>query len=224
MGARILNNYLDILLELAQHGIDEEVRLSTPKLAEKIGLSQQSASRLLKEMEAKGVIARQVHSRGQVVLINKKGKELLAQRYQELSRIFGRKKMRFAGRLASGLGRGRYFISLKGYQKQFLEKLNFGPYPGTLNLKVDSQTGAAVRSLECLIIGGFSTRKKSYGGLRCARAKIVHKKDGKLVQIPAAVVMPFRTVHESDIVEVIAPFYLRGRLSIKDGDIVRVVV
>ncbi|MCX8147490.1 MAG: CTP-dependent riboflavin kinase [Candidatus Woesearchaeota archaeon] len=36
--------------------------------------------------------------------------------------------------------------------------------------------------------------------------------------------MPFRTIHDDSIIEVIAPFYLRGKLGLKDGDKIRVVV
>ena len=224
MALKTENNYIDILLVLAGNGIDEEARISTPKLAEKTGLSQQSASRILGEMEEKKLIRRTVTPQGQIIIIQKLGKELLKERYHSLSRIFGKEKYSFTGKLVSGLGRGKYFISLKGYQKKFLEKLNFEPYPGTLNLKVDAVTGAAIRSLECLIIDGFSTKKKDYGGLRCARAKIIFERSGKTAQIPAAIVMPFRTVHEDETVELISPFFLREKLDLKDGDEVKVVV
>ena len=43
-----------------------------------------------------------------------------------------------SGKVFSGLGEGAYYISLTGYKKQFISKLGFEPYPGTLNLKLSS--------------------------------------------------------------------------------------
>jgi len=217
----IKSRYVDVLIEIARHGLNEEVKLSTSRLAEQIGLSQQSASRLMKEMESGSLISRKVFIDGQVVRIEKKGIELLQRRYTELNRIFSRKKLKINGELVSGLGEGRYYISLKGYRKQFSEKLNFIPYGGTLNIKVDEKTGKEIHNLsEFILIEGFSTKKRSFGGLKCAKAKIEHKNR----QIIAAVIKPFRTVHGDDIIEVIAPYYLREKLKLKEGDTVRVVV
>ena len=44
------SKYVDVLVELAKQGLFDEVKISTSSLAKKIDLSQQSASRLLKEM------------------------------------------------------------------------------------------------------------------------------------------------------------------------------
>lgn len=215
------SRYLDVLVELAKHGIGEEVRLPTTRLAEKIGLSQQSASRIMKEMEQEGLVSRKVFIDGQVVRIEKRGIELLQKRYTELNNIFSRKKVSIIGELVTGVGEGRYYVGLKGYKKQFKEKLNFIPYPGTLNLKVDEKLGRNINSMQdFLMIEGFRTKKRSFGGLKCIKAKLEHKNQ----QIIVAVVKPFRTVHGNDIIEVIAPYYLREKLRLKDGDRIMVVV
>jgi len=138
-----------------------------------------------------------------------------------LSGIFSKKKISFSGKLITGLGQGGYFVGLKGYKKQFRNKLNFLPYPGTLNIKVDVKTGNLVRKLpNFILIEGFSTKKKTFGGLKCSKAKI----DANGKSIVGAVILPFRTVHGEDIVEIIAPDYLREKMSLKDGDEVRIVV
>jgi len=221
MGAKRHSNYVDILMELAKHGLYDETKISTTAIAARIGLSQQSASRIMREMEKQGLVSRKVFADGQVVRIEEHGIELLNRRYLELGSIFSRKKHYINGILVSGVGEGKYYVGLKGYKKQFKEKLNFIPYAGTLNLKVDPKIGRVVNNLpEYIVIDGFSTKKRSFGGLRCAKAKIEHR--GK--QIVAAVIKPFRTVHGEDIIEVIAPDCLREKLRIKDGDKVRLVV
>lgn len=215
------SRYLDVLIEIAKQGLNDEVKISTSRLAGMIGLSQQSASRIMKDMEKEGLVSRKVFIDGQVVLIEKKGLDLLQKRYSDLNRIFSRKKLSIAGELVSGIGEGRYYIGLKGYRKQFKEKLNFVPYSGTLNLKVDSKTGRELQNLsEFILIEGFRTKKRSFGGLKCAKAKLEHNNQ----QIVAAVIRPFRTVHGDDILEIIAPYYLRERLRLKDGDKIRIVI
>lgn len=213
--------HLDVLMELAKDGLFDEMKLSTTRLSGRIGMSQQSASRLLMQMEAEGLLRRKAVPGGKLVSITWKGRELLRRRYDDLGSIFSLKKISFTGELVTGLGQGGYFVGLKGYRKQFKDKLNFIPYAGTLNLKVDARTGSEVRGLSrFLMIDGFSTKKKTFGSLKCSKAKIEAK--GK--SVIGAVVMPFRTVHAEDIVEIISPRYLRDRLRLKDGDKVRIVV
>jgi riboflavin kinase, archaea type len=40
-------------------------------------------------------------------------------------------------KIASGLEQGQYFISRVGYSRQFVEKLGFVPFPGTLNVLLE---------------------------------------------------------------------------------------
>lgn len=215
------SRYLDVLVEIAKHGLGEEVRIPTTRLAGIMGISQQSASRLMKEMESSGLVSRKVFADGQVVRVERPGIEMLSRKHIELSAIFSKKKISIVGELVSGVGEGRYYVGLKGYKKQFRDKLNFIPYAGTLNLKVDGKTGRAVSNItESIAIEGFRTKKRSFGGLKCVKAKLEHKDQ----QIIAAVIKPFRTVHGEDIVEVIAPYYLREKLKLEDGDKVRIIV
>ncbi|MFC1733655.1 DUF120 domain-containing protein [candidate division KSB1 bacterium] len=213
--------YLDVLIELAKHGLFDELKISTSQLSGKIGLSQQSASRLLKEMELNRLLKRKVFIDGQLITITANGREVLKQRHDELSTIFSAKKIKFSGELMTGLGQGGYFVGLKGYKKQFKSKLNFIPYAGTLNLKVDEKTGKAIRNISNFtLIEGFSTKKRNFGGLKCSKAKI--EINGK--NILGAVILPFRTVHGEDVVEVIAPDFLREKYKLVDGDIINTIV
>ena len=46
------------------------------------------------------------------------------------------KRVVLTGRVKSGLGEGRYYMSQKGYRAQFAKRLGIDPYPGTLNLRL----------------------------------------------------------------------------------------
>jgi riboflavin kinase len=118
------------------------------------------------------------------------------------------------GKVAPGLGEGRYYISREGYRRQFSEKLGFDPSPGTLNLKLDDPfTLDDSGSIE---IEGFSEEGRSFGGCRCLPAEIGGVK--------GAVVRPERSSYPSTLLEIIAPVNLREALSLSDGDEVEVVL
>ncbi|MBW2999156.1 CTP-dependent riboflavin kinase [Candidatus Woesearchaeota archaeon] len=210
------DKYLNILMHLAEYGLHHSIKTSTSEIAEKIGLSQQSASRILKEMESKALIKRNVYIDGQVISIEKAGIELLMQKHKELENIFSKKKIEFSGVVKTGIGEGKYYVGLHGYRRQFSKKMNFIPFAGTLNLKVDEQLGKRIKSSpHFIVIEGFSTKKRTYGSLKCFKAKLNNK-------IEAGIVLPERTNHGPDIIEIIAPFCLRDKLKLNDGDSMRV--
>ncbi len=132
---------LQVLKALALMNATRKVlKISSKELAEKIGQSIQTASRKLKELEDEGLIERTLTKDGQFVVITDKGKELLYKEYLDYKRIFeGEGEFVIKGKVFSGLGEGKYYVSLQGYKKQFEEKLGFTPYPGTLNLRIPKE-------------------------------------------------------------------------------------
>lgn len=116
------------------------------------------------------------------------------------------------GTVVSGLGRGRFFISLEGYSRQFAEKLGFIPFPGTLNIRLDEPFPEG----RPVVIEGFSEGGRTFGGCRCYRIK--------LNGIDAAVIRPERSRYPEDLIEVIAQVNLREALGLRDGDAVEVAV
>ena len=42
------------------------------------------------------------------------------------------------GRLVGGIGLGRHFTRLDWARRQFIDKLGIDPFPGTLNVRVES--------------------------------------------------------------------------------------
>ncbi len=210
---------IDALKSLAMLNATKKViKVSSKDFAEKINQSVQTAARKLKELEDAGYIERMINKDGQFIVITEKGKKLLYKEYLDYKKIFeGKEEVCIEGRVISGVGEGKYYVSLEGYRNQFIEKLGFDPYPGTLNLKIPKEQMYFRRLLdeeEGIIINGFKTEDRTFGDVKAFKCKI----DG----IEGAVVIPQRTHYSSDILEIISPVYLRGALKLKDGD--RVVV
>lgn len=122
--------------------------------------------------------------------------------------------MGIRGKVAPGLGEGKYYISREGYLRQFSEKLGFEPSLGTLNLKLDDPF--TLDDSESIEIEGFSEEGRSFGGCRCLPAEIGGVK--------GAVVRPERSSYPSTLLEIIAPVNLREALGLSDGDEVEVVL
>jgi len=200
-------------------GIKNKVELSSHELGKQLNTSQQTASRYLLELDKKKLISREHGIKKQLILITKEGKNLLQSEYTDFQRIFDLSdKIFFKGKVTSGLGEGRYYTEQKGYTKQFQEKLGFKPYPGTLNAEIEYVEKNKLRLLNdhrAIVIDGFKTKNRSFGNVRCFKAEINKKK--------GAIVLPMRS-HYSHILEFIAPIYLRGKLNLKDGDNVNIII
>ena len=215
---------MELLYALVKKGAHEKfVRTSTAELASECCVSQQTASRKLIELEQNGFIERKVDRRGQAIVLTQKALTELKSVYKNLAPVFGiprKHKLTIEGRLFSGLGEGKYYISLSGYKKQFVRKLEFDPYPGTLNLKLESQKDmeakVSLEKIESTEIDGFEDKKRSYGRADCYKTLINGLK--------AAIIIVERTHHNTDVIEVISPHYLRKKLRLKDGDMIKVDV
>jgi riboflavin kinase len=209
-----------ILKELKQlAGSGSEIEISSSDLAEKLEVSQQSASNYIIELSESGYIERKMASRRQSISITEKGLNFLYRELDSLSNLLETEKsIVIKGSVTSGLGEGRYYVSRKNYVIQFQKKLNFIPYLGTLNIAVEPDyrsNYSRVKSAEGIHIEGFKTEDRTFGPVKAFRAKIFNT--------DCAIIMPERTVH-SDIVEVICTDYLRGKYSLKDGDRVSLTV
>src|SRR5439155_26242450 len=105
------------------------------------GGSHQTASRHLIEMEKLGLIERSRDGRDQKVRITGEGLRELSDMYVNLKRVFEapRKDLVITGSVFDGLSEVSYYMSLNSYRKQFISKLGFDPFPGTLNLMVSKE-------------------------------------------------------------------------------------
>jgi riboflavin kinase, archaea type len=205
---------LAVLKLLAQLGADQTpVVLTSREVGERLGVSQQAADRYLVALEKRGLLTRSLAQRRQRLLLTAPALDLLRAEFHSYRRIFeGPAKIRFQGRVTSGLGEGRYYLSQPGYVVQFSERLGYSPYPGTLNVRVGS---AALRKVELvggwtgLRIDGFEASGRTFGGASCFPARM----NGH----PCYLIHPDRS-HYKDVVEFIAADRLRDVLSLKDED------
>ncbi|HJK60876.1 MAG TPA: CTP-dependent riboflavin kinase, partial [Methanocorpusculum sp.] len=123
------------------------------------------------------------------------------------------------GSVISGVGEGRYYMSIPHYQEKFTELCGFVPYPGTLNVKLNPQSVLVrkrIDALEWITIPGFSDEHRTFGEARCIPCRID--------DIPCAIVVPGRTHYPEDIIEVISGVPLRGTLELNDNDSVEVEI
>jgi riboflavin kinase len=207
---------VDILKKLALMGAARNaVSLSSTKLGTTIGMSGQTAARRLVDLEKEGYIERAVTNEGQDVCLTAKGISLLKAEFLDYRRIFeDEHRLSFKGKVVTGLGEGQYYISLDGYNRQFIEKLGFEPYPGTLNLQL--REPFAHHESSAIKIAGFKDAARTFGGGKCYPVTI----DG----VRAAIIRPDRSSYPLNLVEIIAPVNLRKKLGLKDGDDVEVVL
>jgi len=211
------------LYRLAEMGAyQRNVPYNTSLVAKSIGVSQQTASRRMIEMERLGLLTRSTEGRNQTVKITKEGLDSLTQMYRVLKSVFEAPKaeVEINAVVFSGLSEGAYYMGMEGYRKQFRSKLGFDPFPGTLNLRVRKEDIAARRELDnspFIEIEGFANKTRTYGAVKGYRAIINGQAHG-------AVIVPVRAHYGEDVIEVISAEKLRARFNLKDGDTVSIKV
>jgi riboflavin kinase, archaea type len=212
------------LVKLAELGAkDKSVQISTNDLADQLEVSQQTASRHLLELERLGQIQRQITQKGSLIKISDLGMDEIRRAFLNLKSIFEEAPiiLTFEGYVFNGLGEGAYYLSLRGYRRQIVKKLGFDPYPGTLNLKLkdakDIQIRKEVEAYPAIPLVGFENGSRTYGGAKCYKVIIGGKVEG-------AIITAMRSHYIADVVELIAPQYIRKSLGLKDQDKVSVQV
>ena len=189
------------------------VNITTTSLGREIGKSQQSASLHLKELELGGFIERIQSGRKQSIKITNKGFIELSTLHNLLSKLISKSpnSLSIVGTIISGMGEGAYYMSMKGYTKQFKSKLGYVPYPGTLNVQLkDKKFSEAISQLsnyEGIKINSFSDGKRTFGWVKCFKSKINNKIDCELILLE-------RTHYDTTIVEFIAKSNIRKSLKI----------
>ena len=201
-----------------QGGTRHPIHISSTTLSNNLGVSQQSASRYLIELVNKGYLERRLAQGGQVISILKKGIFILNKEFSEYSLIFGtQKEIEMKGVLETGLGEGGYYISKEGYMLQFQTKLNWKPYEGTFNLRLNDDEVPkieAMKAAEGILIEGFEQEGRTFGKAWVFKCSL---KNGVKNVKNCAIISPKRT-HYRRVVEVISPVFLRDELKAKDGD------
>ncbi|MCD4739821.1 CTP-dependent riboflavin kinase [archaeon] len=195
---------------------------STATLSKEFDVSQQTISRVLREMEDLSLITRTLSSSGQSLVLTQKGRDVLLETKSLIDSALEEKfeKVSINGIVCSGSGEGAYYMSQRGYMDQFKNILNCVPFPGTLNVLLspsDVKKKVIISGFDPVFISGFRTREREFGVLLCYPCLIGGSVDG-------FVIFPERVHHEPNILEVISDANLKDTLALKDGDKLRVVV
>jgi riboflavin kinase len=225
MSERHVCRHVFTLVKLAEMGAHRRTaKISTEYLAEKLDLSQQTASRYLIELGDLGWIERTVTAEGCLIRITDLGVMELQKLYSNLRYVIEAAyppSVTLEGTVFTGLGEGAYYISKERYRKQFMEKLGFDPYPGTLNLKLttdyDVKARAELEAYPAIEVEGFVDEDRSFGPVKCYPVTIENEEKGALL-------LALRSHYDASVLEIIAPVPLRKRLRLKDGQKVKVEV
>ena len=209
--------HLITLTELLSKGAKNNfIPITTSTLGKNIHKSQQAASKHLLELEEGGFISRIMSGRKVSVKLTQKGFDQISDLYNLLKNSLESvpSTIDLSGVLVAGMGEGKYYMSLKGYTKQFAQKIGYVPFPGTLNVKLDKKEHVEslrqLNNLDGTKIDGFSDGKRTYGWVKCFTCKLNDKVDAQLIMLE-------RTHHDLSTIELISKFEIRKKLALKSG-------
>ena len=208
------------LKELALEGALAGTTVTCAGLGERLDASNQTASRRLQRLAEADLIEREVLNDGQRVRLTADGEAQLRREHADYRRIFGDDDadVTLNGTVTTGMGEGRHYISLPGYMEQFVERLDYEPFAGTLNVELDEESvreRGRMDALDPVRIDGWEDDERTYGPAFCWPATI--EADAEQYE-PGHVIAPERTHHGDDQLEVIAPDRLRDELDLVDGE------
>jgi riboflavin kinase len=199
-------------------------KISTEYLAEKLGIAQQTASRYLIELEKKGWIKRNITPEGSLIRIDDVGIKELQKLHSNLRLWIEAAyppSITLEGTVFTGLGEGAYYTQKEFYKKQFIEKLGFEPYPGTLNLKLateyDLKSRMELEAYPAIEIQGFKNEDRTFGVVKCYPAVAGNK-------VKCALITALRSHYDNSVIEIIAPVNLRKQLELRDGQKLKVEI
>jgi riboflavin kinase, archaea type len=224
--SNITFQHIVILSELLLSGAKNNfVELTTNEIAKKIKRSQQLASKELLDLEFFGCIKRNKKSKKYTIKVTERGYQQVYDHFLFLKTAVESFKhvIDFEGHIITGMGEGAYYMSLNGYKKQFKEKLGYEPYPGTLNIKLNSMLFVEAKKemlkYPSINIEGFSDQSRTFGWVKCYPASINDSKN-----INSSILILERTHYDDSIIELIAPFSIKEQFSLKNGDYVKLKV
>ena len=199
------------------------VTLTTNSLGKSIKKSQQAASKHLLELESNQFIERIISGRNISVKITPKGFSEMVKLSATLQKSLDSAPsiVELKGTLVSGMGEGAYYMSLKGYTKQFKSKIGYIPFPGTLNVRLDKKIHQEnikqFENLNGITIESFSDGKRTFGWVKCFHARINHSIDCELIILE-------RTHHDNSIIELISDVCIKKSGKLKNGSQVTITI
>ena len=199
------------------------VSITTSSLGKNIHKSQQAASKHLLELEQNKFITRIISGRNLSVKITSKGFSEMVKLSSILQKSLDSSpsSVDLKGTLVSGMGEGAYYMGLKGYTKQFISKIGYVPFPGTLNVRLDKkihqESIKQFETLDGIKIKSFSDGKRTYGCVKCFPAKLNNSINCQLIILE-------RTHHDDSVIELISKTCLRKNAKLKDGSKVSIKI
>jgi len=199
------------------------VTITTSSLGRNIKKSQQAASKHLLELENKNFIERIISGRNISVKITPKGYSEMVKLSNVLQKNLTSSPsyVLLKGNLVSGLGEGAYYMSLEGYSKQFKTKIGYVPFPGTFNVKLGkkeyTEAISQFEEMEGIHIDGYSDGKRTYGWVKCFKAKLNSTIDCQLIRLE-------RSHHDTSTIELISKSNLRKAAKLSDDSKVTITI
>ncbi|MGD2270598.1 MAG: CTP-dependent riboflavin kinase [Desulfobacterales bacterium] len=129
-----------------------------------------------------------------------------------------KKELIISGKIVGGVKQGAFFTQLEWFQEQCLEKLNFKPFPGTLNIEIPADDVSRIEALEDKKGVEFIPPDAAF----CTGKGFPVSAEG----INGAIIIPAQEVrvHAQNVIEVIAPLPLKKTLKKTDGDSVTLTI
>ncbi len=217
-------NMLALLLELAKYGcINKPQKVRKADIATNLDISAWTLNRWINQCVKEDLIEEILVNQRKLYKIKEKGILELLRIRNELNEYFKDYSLyKMRGRVTSGIGEGKYYMSIPEYKEGFKKALGFYPYPGTLNVELDDKSLVTRKKLEesnGIIIQGFVKNGRKFCNVKCFRALIL-KED---LREYGGVLLIEKTKHSRKIIEVISPSYLREKLFLNDGDEIEIL-
>ena len=207
-----------LLIFLAQNrAAEREIEITTTQLANFFNISQQTASRCFRKLDEMRIVTWKSSPKGSLVMLTPQGVHILDQLRFELEKALhpDLTSIELRGKVFSGRGEGKYYVSQPGYMKSFKIQLGFEPFPGTLNVRIGADY------LDCLdlirgslpiIIEGFDSNERPFDAVLCYPLKVLG------LNAKVAGIIPKSTHYGAGVLELISNINLREKLKLEDGD------
>lgn len=222
----IKSEYVITIAKLLLKGAkDNFIEFTSTDIGIEINKSQQAASKIILELQEMKYVERIKKGHGYLIRVTEEGlsavKKMSDFLYMALDSSPG--NVHFNGILVSGMGEGKYYMSLEGYRKQFKKKIGYIPFPGTLNIRIvdplSLENREKIENFRFHFIDGFRDSKRTYGWVKCYPA-IINGNEG----LQSDLLILERTHHDNDMLEIIAPVNIKQILHLKNGDDVKVTL
>ena len=192
---------------------DNFIEFTSTDIGIEINKSQQAASKIILELQEMKYVERVKKGHGYMIRVTEEGlsavKKMSEFLYMALDSSPG--NVHFNGTLVSGMGEGKYYMSLEGYRKQFKKKIGYIPFPGTLNIRIVDHLSLENREkIESV---------RTYGWVKCYPVIINGNEN-----IQSDLLILERTHHDNDMLEIIAPVNIKQVLHLKNGDDVKITL